>query len=389
MAQSTVSGPSPVTMKDIKEFGASEGPCLTIILPVEVRGGGKKSLSARLLAAAQQAEQKLGERTAISTLVRKLVDPVVELAARIENEAEGSTLVLFRSEENLRYFWLAEALDPAVVAADNFYIRPLLGKLHGAMDFFLLALDQKNVRLLRCTDQSSEEVNLDRVPTNIDNFLQLDEPDQGQGTRTTDAPSNGGSSEGKFEVSMIGERRDEYLFQFYKAVNDGIVTVLKGQEKTPLVICGVEYELALYRRVNTWENTAPEGVRGAPNSLKGGEMHARALECIHQLRDHELDDLLAQHDKQGGEAATAGVNDLVKAAYEGRILHLLAAENAQAMGNFDEATHRARTHQVARPGDEDLINAAALQTILHAGNVQVMPQGRVPGNRPMAAIMRY
>lgn len=107
------------------------------------------------------------------------------------------------------------------------------------------------------------------------------------------------------------------------------------------------------------------------------------------MSEAEVEQVIAQHDRQGGEVATAGVNDLLKAAYEGRILHLFAAENAQAMGNFDEAAHRARTHQVPRIGDEDLLNAAAIQTILHGGRVHVIPQARVPGNRPMVVIMRY
>ena len=152
------------------------------------------------------------------------------------------------------------------------------------------------------------------------------------------------------------------LLRMLKILFYGIADLLKGQEKTPLVLCGVEYELALYKRVNTWQNTAPEGVRGAPNGFKGGEMHTRAMECLEQLGNQELETVLAQYDKQAGEVATSGVNDLVKAAYEGRIMHLFVAENAQAMGNFDEASHRAggqrRLHvlpaieRIAGPGDE-------------------------------------
>lgn len=387
MAQMTVSQSSPVTVKDIKEFGHSDGPCITILLPVSVRGGSKKSLSARLKAAAELAEAQLGERMIVSTVVRKLIDPIVEFAGRIEDEAQGSTLAVFRSEEYLRHFWLNDVMDETVVAANNFFVRPLLQGLQGVNQFYILALDQKNIRLLRCTDHSSEEVDLqDYVPRSLDDHANVDlSPDvQGAG-----GPANGSGSGAMFTSSIAADGTPEYLSQFYKAVSTGIASLLRGQEKTPLVLCGVERELALYKRVDTWEGTVDEGVRGAPNGLKGGEMHARALECLQRMRERQVEEVLSQYDKQAGEVATSGVNDLVKAAHEGRIFHLFVAENAQAMGNFDEASHRARTHQVARPGDEDLINAAAIQTILHAGQVHVMPQARVPGNRPMAAIMRY
>jgi len=42
-----------------------------------------------------------------------------------------------------------------------------------------------------------------------------------------------------------------------------------------------------------------------------------------------------------------------------------------------------------KPWDEDLLNAAALQTIVHGGQVFVVPQSKMEENRPMAAIMRY
>lgn len=391
MAQLSVAESKPLTTTALKDFGVVTGPVVTILLPVDVPGGRKRALPARLKAAAEKAEAKLGERQVVSTLVRKIVDRVAALSDRVEDEAQGAALAVFASEEGVHHFWLTEPLDEQVVVADNFYIRPFLKRIEGEREFYILALDQKNVRLLKCTERTSEEIDLeDRIPHSILEHMATDQPDHVLDNRITGGPSGGAGAQGvMFTTSTDREDRDEYLLHFYKDISKGISDLLRGQEKTPLVVCGVEYEIALFKRVNTWQNTCAEGVRGAPNGLKGGEMHARALECIEKMHQSGLESIVAQYDKQGGEAATAGVNDLVKAAYEGRVLHLFVAENAQAMGNFDDASHRARTHQVPRDGDEDLINAAAIQTILHAGRVHVMPQARVPGNRPMAAIMRY
>ena len=363
---------------------------MTVLLPVNLPPGAKRSLSKRLKTAAHRAEEKLGELSVASTVIRKMLDPLTALSERVDDESQGETLAIFCSEADLRHYWLPEKLDETVVVAGNFYIRPFLRKLEGEREFYILALSQKDVRLLYCTEHSSEEVELsNRVPRSLSEFMATSQPDHVLDNRITPGPSAGSSKGVMFGTSTDKEDRDEYLLHFYKAVSKGISDQLKGQEKKPLVVCGVEYELALYNRVNIWPNTCPEGVRGAPNGLKGGEMHARALQCLNKMYEAELDEIVAQYDRQGGEAATAGVNDIVKAAYEGRVQHLLAAENGQAMGNFDEATHRARTHPVARLGDEDLINAAAVQTILHGGRVHALPQARVPGNRPMGAIMRY
>src|SRR5450755_4230859 len=109
------------------------------------------------------------------------------------------------------------------------------------------------------------------------------QPDHTLENRSSAGPSVGGSKGVLFGTGTGKEDRDEYLLHFYQEVSKGISDLLKGQEKKPLVVCGVEYELAVYSRVNTWVNTCPEGVRGAPNGLKGGEMHARALHCLDEM----------------------------------------------------------------------------------------------------------
>ncbi len=380
-----------LTKLEIKQFAASAGPCVTLMLPVQVPGrSNQRNLSARVKVAASQAEEKLAELSAPATLVRKLIDPIVGMAAELDDEAHAETLAVFTTETEVAHYWLPEKLDEAVVASSNPYVRPLIKSVEQDPEFYILALSQKDIRLLHCTDHSSEEVNLaDKSPHSFHDARATDPPDHVLDNRSSPGPSSGASKGVLFGTTTEKEDKDEYLLHFYKQVNDGITELLKGQEKKPLVICGVEYELAIYNRVNTWPSICPGGVHGAPNGLKGGEMHARALECLAKMHDAEIDGLLAQHDKQAGEAATAGVNDIVKAAYEGRVQHLIAAENAPAMGSFDEATHRARTHAQARSGDEDMINAAAVQTLVHGGHVHMVPQSRVPGNRPMAAVMRY
>ncbi len=76
--------------------------------------------------------------------------------------------------------------------------------------------------------------------------------------------------------------QDEYLAHFYRQIDRGVNELLRGQNE-PLVLVGVEYEIALYRPLNKYPHLAEEAVEGAPNSLKSGEMHARALEAMHAV----------------------------------------------------------------------------------------------------------
>ncbi len=388
MAQQTAAEPKRLSAREINEFAGKSNTWLTILLPTDAPG--RKTLSMRFKKTLESAEERLRQRQLTTELIRRMTDPLYEFASRLDQEAQERTLALFRSPDELRYFWSPEPSVETVAAAGNPYIRPFLKNIEGESRFYLLALSQKNVRLLRCTGHACEEVGVrDHFVPNINAFLNLAKPDHVLDNRITAGPSVGDGAGVLFGTNTEAEHKDEYLYQFFKQVNDGVVSLLRGQEKTPLVLCGVEEDLAVYRRVNTWSNTPEDAVRGAPNGLRGGEMQARAIDVLQRAKNKELEDILAQHDRQAGEVAQAGVDDLVRFAYEGRILHLFVAEQAHAPGCFDQGRFRARVHQTERPGDEDLINAAAVQTIVHGGRVHVLPQGRVPGNRPMACIARY
>ena len=46
-------------------------------------------------------------------------------------------------------------------------------------------------------------------------------------------------------------------------------------------------------------------------------------------------------------------------------------------------------HNDAQPGDEDLLNAAAIQTIFHGGTVYAVELEEVPHDTPVAAVFCY
>src|SRR5437879_2570360 len=163
-----------------------------------------------------------------------------------------------------------------------------------------------------------------------------------------------------FTTSTDREDKGEYLLHFYKHVSEGIFEVIKDTGH-PLVIAGVDYEIAIFRRENRYPHLVENAVQGAADGLKGGELHKRALEAIQPYFEEPLKKALARFEDQFKIGrASAKAQEIVKAAFEGRVSDLVLAEGAQYMGNFDEATYRVRGHKQALAGDEDLLNAAAV-----------------------------
>jgi len=61
----------------------------------------------------------------------------------------------------------------------------------------------------------------------------------------------------------------------------------------------------------------------------------------------------------------------------------------ETTGSFDEATHTVKGRETGSSEDEDLVNDAVVQTILHAGQCLVVPNSKMPNGAPLSDIFRF
>jgi peptide subunit release factor 1 (eRF1) len=94
------------------------------------------------------------------------------------------------------------------------------------------------------------------------------------------------------------------------------------------------------------------------------------------------------HGQQNG-LATNDLDTAVKAAIGGRVDTLLVPLGVQRWGHYDPATDAVQFDPEPMPENEDMINYAAVQTILSSGNVYALPRDQFPGRGDVAAILRY
>jgi len=321
---------------------------------------------------------------------RELVESIRDWDGILQGQQQqGRSIAVLRSPDVFRVAWIEEAVKSRAEIGPHFYIRPLLPDLTRDKTFYILALSQKDVRLLRCTARTSEEVPFPQhVAASFDAYMNTDKPDHLTEGRSAPGPGAGSSKGVMFTVSSEREDKAEYLAHFYRQIDRGVEEVLRGKSE-PVVLAGVEYELALYRSLNSNLHLAQESVQGAPNSLKSGEMHARALDALSRCHEKKVDEALAQYNHKVGAGASNRLKDVVTAAHDGRVLTLLVSDSLETIGVFDEPTHTVKGRETGGSEDEDLINDAAVQTILHAGQVFVVSNGKMPNGAPLAAIFRF
>jgi hypothetical protein len=82
---------------------------------------------------------------------------------------------------------------------------------------------------------------------------------------------------------------------------------------------------------------------------------------------------------------------VLPAASYGRVDQLFVAVGVQQWGIFNPGVSTATVDLHAEPelGDEDLLDAAAVHTLLNGGTVYAVEPGQVPDQAQLAAVFRY
>lgn len=385
---------------DLKPLLSTAGPCLTVYMPLsrDAAAGEKRdkhnALQLReLLRTVEIKAEQLGEKGRDLIAAAGHWDAIRDaIGGEIagDQRAHPASIAIFRSENLFQVTLMDERVADRAIIGPSFSIRPLLSELVKGRTFYLLALSEKNTRLLKCTRRSSEEIPLPKgAEVSFEAWMNQAKPDH---TAVYNAMTSGSQGQsGPNALAPKGadrERKDEYLAHFFKQIARGVNEVLKGKTE-PLVLCAVEYEVPIYREVNEYPNLASEEVRGAPNSLKSGEMQARAIEALDRSYQKKVDETIAEWNHVVGGAGSSRIKEVVTASYEGRVSTLLISDSDEKTGVYDEATHSVRARETGSPADEDIVNEAAVQTILHAGKVLVVPHRKMPNGNALAAIYRY
>ncbi len=358
--------------------------CLSLYLPTHRTGPEMRQDPIRLKNLLRSAESQLLSLGVEEDTARKSLRPVQELLADEQfwqQQSEG--LALFLSQELFSYYNLPLEVPELAIVTERFHLKPLLRVLGGTGNYYLLTLSQKQVKLFEGTRYSLQELTLPGFPTNIAEAFGEEEA---QPQLQAHSAGRGAVMHGHGDAGTQTKGR---LLRFFRQLNTHLREHL-ADNQAPLVLAGVEYMLPIYREANTYPHLLAEGIHGNPEHLPAAELLQQAWTLVHpqHLRQREqAADLY--HQMLGTGRATNRVGETLTAATQGRVATLFVPVGVHRWGNFDAAEQRFEMHTEAQPGDEDLLDLAALQTLAHGGKVYAVKPEQMPDNAPVAAIYRY
>ena len=389
----TIPIPSRSELRALMEPQA--GPCISLFLPTERSGAQEQQNTLRLGYLIREAEHHLLLNDLPDSQVAALLKPV-EALLEVEtfwlHPQDG--LAVFRSPDLFHTYWLPGHYREQAVVTRHFYLKPLLPLLTGDGRFYLLALSHNHVRLIEGTRYSASEVALpEGVPGSLTEATQYSTSDnllQSHSSSSGAVLAKGGRRAANFHGQGVGtDDEKRHLLHFFQQIDRGLHPLL-ANEQTPLILAGVGYLFPIYREATTYAHLLQEGVPGNPDRASLETLHRQAWTIAAPFFLQKRQEEAVRY----GELASTGratdrVGEILPAAYDGRIACLFLEADREQWGTFNPETRALHLHLPPRFNDDDLLDVAATQTLLHRGTVYVVERAEMPALGPLAAVLRY
>ncbi len=377
-----------LTQADLKELLETvPGPKLSILLPTPRSAPDAPTGKIHLKNLLRQAEEDLTQSAMSRAAIRTLLAPLHQLLADPDFwQTQATGLALYRTPETFRQIQLPFEPKERVALGDHFYLTPLLPLLDHGERFLVLALSQKNVRLLEADRHGCRELDLEDMPTSLTEALGHDWKEKTLQAHTSNgAPGRAAVFHGQ---GGITDDSDTEIVRFCQLLDHALRQHLKSTP--PLVLAGVESLLATFRRVSHYPNLVAKEVTGNPELLDKKTLHEQAWEAVTPVFRNPLEQALQRcRELADTPRGSHEIPEIVAAAIDGRVEQLVVVEGNVCWGTFDPLKRRVEIHSERHGDEEDLINLSACETLRHGGQVFTVPEIEAPGCAPAAAVYRY
>ncbi len=369
----------PVEAKPRELAESLEGTCVTVYLAGHKAGSGSRPMRVRLRAIVTEAEQLLERRGVLPTDRESLLEPLRECMASPELDSGHANGVAFlrttRRFETVDLPWEVEDL----VVVDGYpRLTPMVRGLAGHREFLLLAVSKKHTRLLDCGPSYHHPIELPAgLPQGLEAFEGFDKPEQ----------SRGHASGVTFAHDTYAEKEKLYLHDFCRALERGLQPLFE-KRGLPLVLAGATSELAAYRETNRYPLLAAHAVEGSPDGgATDAELAEKGRAAIRGWQPVELLHAVDLYQRAGTGKKSVEIEEILRAAAAGRVLHLFVTGDPAESGDVDHILERVLPSGSPVGHDDNLANAAAVETWRHGGSVWQLDE---PLDRAaVAAVFRW
>ena len=374
-----------VTSNVVSELIQKSAPdLLTLTMPAFQKGEETKQNKITFKNILQQAESKLEKR---GKKPEEVADALKEAKSLLDQPLfwahQQSGLVVYIEDGSVQTFSLPYRVPEQVYLHDHFLVTPLLPMLSLEGTFGILALSRKSLRLLHCTRVDATDITPPGISRSEDQYLEVT-PEKQLQFHT--------GAEGKqaqfFWHGSGGEDRKVITEQYFREVEKG-VTELMNSIGEPLVLVGLDENLAMYRSFQRYSRTMEKSVTANPDDMDDRTLMDAGFEKIKEYFLKDLYKALRVFSERSDANFSNNMSEIVKAAFDGRANSIFLCTDEQHYGRVDAETGEVQfAHE---PGDEDidLMNWLAMQGFKTGCGVFMLSKDEMPNRASIAAEFRY
>jgi hypothetical protein len=380
-----------MTRDELRALSKPQGGwCVSIFLPTQRIVAGRPKDPIRFKNLLRDAEKHLMAGKLRSPIAKALLSPAEALLEDPhfwQHQSDG--LAAFLTYGFFRTYRLPIRFPVLVVVTKRFHLKPVLPLMTRGRYFYILAISAGRVRLLQATADRVNEVELKSLPKGLDDALKYDDQER-QLQFHTRAPRGKGKRAAMFHGQGVGiDDAKDRLLRYFRQVNAGLHDFLQS-ESAPLILAGVKYYWPIYRQANTYGYLLEKGVAGNPENMSEESLHERSWRIARSYFGKDLQAALSRYrEASHTDQASNDLKAVIAAAYHGRVDILFVAAGIQCWGKFDPHKNSIHFHKKAQPGDEDLLDFAALHAFLNSGKVYALGPEKVQDGARLAALFRY
>ncbi len=382
-----------LTLEELKSLSQEvEGPAFSIFMPTHRAGRETQQDPIRFGNLLRDVRRQLAEHDMGPRAVDAFVGKAQELLENSEFwRFQYDGLAVYIAQDDFHVYRLPFPVEEFVIQAHSYYVKPLLPIFTNNGHFYILAISQNEIRMFEGTQHSVGEIDLpESVSQSMEGALQFDDTQE-------DLQFHTGSPQGGIRDALFhghGEENPDHKTRIGLYLNqvDANLRDFLHEKQTPLVLAGVDYLMPIYREVSEYAKIMPEGVRGNPEMMQGKELQAEAWPLVEPYFQRETDEVIGRYQQLVGTGqASHQLEEIVSAAYYGRVDALVLATDTQVWGMFDRESGKVTHSQEGRSEEDDLalVDFAALQTLHNGGTVYALSQAEMPTDEPALAVFRY
>ncbi len=385
-----------ILTKEIYEdlLNRQEEMLISMYFPTYKMGPDIKQNTIRFKQRIRQAEDKLYNMKWRKSEVQSFLKPASDLIDNTvfwQNQSEG--LAVFLGQEKMDYYHLPYPVKEDTVLSNKFYTKPLIQLFTEGGEYYILALSQNEVRLLRANKQSIQEIEMKDAPKRVED-MKVDQDSRTKlQTKTAHTVSKSSLSYNKATQGQAVENDFDVnqLNRYFRAIDESLDRY-KKKENLPLILAGVEYLIPIFKEISKYPNIADEYIKGNPEILSADDLHKQSWDImepkfiqIQKLAQAKYN----QYKGQNNKLYANSLESIIPKAYNGQVETLFIDKDAEKWGVHDLEKNKIKIYNDKKFEAEDLIGYASALTTTRGGTVYAVDSERLPDGKEVAAVLRY